>query len=340
MVLLYEEDTRSAELSDIINSIMSFNNKKRPFRNVEINELIQNLIYLMNDNHLRREIIVHHIEQFELNHLFRWCGTINCNLKESSIHLTQKIKQLSLPSPSPTTTTPRPVIKFKQIDINKIVQLIKKNMDKFIEKPYALFTFVLVYDGFACHYVSFIYNRERKELISFDPGVQLYEHGQNTIVPVMKQVFYRLKLISVENNQIKDNEYDFGKCHETFCGKEYGIQYNGYGSLPADAFCQSWTIYFLIRFIICQGKTCNFVKDWCQVPPQDREGLILTEFLIPILQYSPNAKRIYMNLLADLKKSYSELVDTLQCYTEKTFLHHLDQTSKQKISCPNPNYKK
>lgn len=338
---MFKDDRFSEFFSDQDVSIeSSFGLKK----DIIISRMIQYIIYLINDNTLRRDIMLYYIKFLGLESEYKWCGTLNLVLNESSnsiMYSKEVIEESSIDGQyvfsdlvNLQQQQQKKSFKFNDMDYKKVFQLIKTNQSKFTEKKYNLFTVVLVYDGHACHYVSFVYVKEKRLLITFDSGILLYPRGQNTIVPVIKNIFKDLKLIDSKSDD-KKHVYDLGKCHKTYCGKQYGIQFNGEVSRdrPADAFCQSWSIFFLYRFMVSNGNL-NFLKDWCKVPPKDRECFVLTFFLIPTLLKFDRAKNHYMKSLKEIlgeKVSFSEVIHILTSYVEKNLLHRFQE---EEIVCP------
>jgi hypothetical protein len=292
-----------------------------------VSTLIQNLIYLMNDNKLRKEIMTYYINHLELSKDYKWCGTLNLLLNGENNEITFRKKEIiessngqyEFSNLDELQQMTQQQYKLDKINFKNLTKLIKTNLKRFTEKKHNLFTVVLVYNGYSCHYVSFIYKKEEKKLISFDPGVLLYTHGQDTIVPVMTRIFKSLGLIESET-QLK-----LGTCNKEFCSKKYGIQFNGRTefSLAADAFCQTWTIFFLYRYLLSESDV-KFVDDWCEVPPQDRECFVLSFFLIPTIMSFKRAKEHYLDILKgslDRKYTFNEISNILFTYIEKNLLH-------------------
>ena len=193
-----------------------------------------------------------------------------------------------------------------------IKSLIKKNKNLFANKI-CLFTVNIVYEINRVHFVAFYYDPSRRFLLSFDPGVQLYHHGQETIVPHVRKAFHDLGMIGSEKLKTQQN---IGTCHDySFCGKKWGVQYNGRHDqhLPADSFCQSWTIYFLIRTIL--DSDFAFVENWCRVSPPKREFIIISFFMLPNLLKFENLQKMFLSHLQDVS-SIHKVFSILYNYLE------------------------
>jgi len=172
-----------------------------------------------------------------------------------------------------------------------------------------LFTLAILYDGSAIHFVSFMYDPATKTLVSFDPGYNLYQNGSRVLIPNCIDRFVKLKLIPNQDAYKKT-----GPCQQFFFGRKYGVQYNGSDpettTLPADAFCQSWSLFFVMKTIESRGDT-SFVKKWCKITPKNRKALIMKEFFIPNLRES-----FLMNKFREEngQKSVSKLLQEFKIY--------------------------
>ena len=179
----------------------------------------------------------------------------------------------------------------------------------------SLFTVCLVYDGNRVHYVAFVYRSDDQTLLSFDPGVGLYPHGQRTIVPYIRNTFSQLKWVSASR--------DVGRCHDfTFCGKRWGIQYNGdyTYSFPADAFCQTWTLFFVTRMVIQDDTSdVSFVDTWCKIHPPRREEFLLLSFVLPELRTNRSLQKQYLSQLQMSPRSFPYVLRTLTEYVESSY---------------------
>jgi hypothetical protein len=216
----------------------------------------------------------------------------------------------------------------KQINLS-LTEFVNQNMKEF-SKKICLFTVMIVYSGNLVHYVAFIYNPDTKTLVSFDSGVELYEHGRKTILPAVRKAFRNAGLILSQGITTLQN---MGHCHGyNFCGKEWGVQYNGLHrhGLPADSFCQTWTIFFLKRYLEKRDQTdFSYVWSWCRVHPGHRESVIIRDFLLPLLSESEAARRLYLREIGDTK-TYCEAVDILKTYVENCSMG----INKPDVVCP------
>lgn len=272
-------------------------------KNHEIVEMIQSFIHTMNDKSLRTDIVEYHLKKNKIKNA-KWLGTWMVELKNHNLELIQDNDKL-------------PVFD------NSITKYIALNKNAF-QDNIGLFTVCIIYEINLVHFVSFIYDPFQKKLISFDPGVELYLHGQNTILPLIRKAFYKNKLIQGIKIVPQQN---IGRCTQySFCGKKWGVQYNGNHNtnLPADSFCQTWTIFFLVKFI--KQKNFDFVKEWCDTHPNQREFIVIKEFMIPYLVRFKKVRQLYteyLNNQYDLK----EIIQFLKMYIARC-------NKKQAIKCP------
>lgn len=269
-----------------------------------ISQYLQPFIYTMNDERVRNKLI-HQAIQLSPSSTYRWIGTWTIEMDSSQ------------------------QLRFR--DSKKPFEQYVKRLSFENDKIY-LFTVCLVYEGNKVHYVAFIYSPQLKQLLSFDPGVELYHHGQKTIVPYIRKTFYHCNWI--ESNQLKQRQ-NVGTCQDySFCGKKWGIQYNAdhRTSLPADAFCQTWTIFFLTRFMLQRSPMdMSFIHQWCKVHPNRRELFLLNFFILPQLKCCPSLEKEYISQLnIRTRLEYNNILLLLVEYTEYLFLHN----SLPKITCP------
>lgn len=160
-----------------------------------------------------------------------------------------------------------------------------------------LFTVAYVYRENNVHYVAFIFNPSKKEILCFDPGYNLYMYGKHKIIPMIVNELYSKNLIN-EPIILK------GKCPR----KKFGLQWNGQPStlkspLPADAFCQIWTLFFIVNYLKNHGSIC-FFESWCKVRPKWREYFVIQQLILPSLQSIPSLKRVYGKKKMDILTEY------------------------------------
>lgn len=221
---------------------------------VELVEFLQNFIYSMNDEKRRDKIMQEYCSK--CNNVF-WIGTFYV--------MGDKYK-----------LTTSDGIPFHQI-LSKHVKIPKKN-----EK--ICFTVCYQYEGNKVHYVSFCFMKNT--LIHFDPGVSLYEHGQKTLAPSVRKIFQQKKWTQ--------NSKELGICKSfKFKGKKMGVQFNNLNPyFPADAFCQTWTIFFFKTMCDSSKKSFSFVTEWCNTKPEKREILLIREFIFPLLKKKPSLVKL------------------------------------------------
>jgi hypothetical protein len=157
-----------------------------------------------------------------------------------------------------------------------------------------LFTVAYTYSDHRIHFVSFILNLRTRQLLCFDPGYNLYPQGKNTIIPTIVNELTKNKIIR------KDVQFRT-TCPKKYFGRIFGIQYNGGNPqkhifLAADAFCQTWTIFFLKSFVD-HGCSTNFFSLWCKINPKYREYFLIQAFIIPcIMKHSILYKKFHADL--------------------------------------------
>jgi flagellar motor protein MotB len=189
----------------------------------------------------------------------------------------------------------------------KITNFLKENRQLFSKKK-ILFTVCLHYNLRNVHYVSFVYDYSKKFLVSFDAGVMLYPEGQDIIVKGIIDSFQKANLL-MKTTELGSSCYKY-RYH--FKNEKIGIQYN---IEDKDAWCQSWSLYFLIEKI----KNNDIIEKVCKTYPYNREIYLMENFIIPILKQ--NEKYIY-EIVLDLCISKEVTVDPekvieyLQNYTK------------------------
>lgn len=223
----------------------------------QMSNLLQNIIYFFNQTKIRDFVIQHFISMYNLDNIVCWDGTYYFDEKghmdsfyhpelSSSTHLTDFIK-------------------------SKKAFSLKKHKK---QHTFVIFTACILYEENKVHYLAFVFDTKRRILVCFDPGIRLYHKGQDVLVPLIAKSFLDCDLIPSLNNIER-----VGLCNTKFYGKQWGIQYQGsnpaHTNLPADSFCQLWTICFLVEFM--KNKCSDvFLSNWCQVPPSIRESFALT----------------------------------------------------------------
>ena len=98
------------------------------------------------------------------------------------------------------------------------------------------------------------------------------------MLPLIKQAFTQAKLLK--------NTAELGKScyqHRYIAADEPpGIQYAGDDKLR-DAFCQTWSIWFLVNFL----KKKKVIRKVCKLHPSNREVFLIKDFIVPILDSHP-----------------------------------------------------
>ena len=240
--------------------------------------LLQSFIHAMNDFDTRNEVMAYHLLHSKNRTHCQWWGTFVVRHEKGALRI---VDPDPLWKSFSKTSTLEEFLRQKRLSQKKSPCSI-------------IFTVCLVYDTNLVHYVSFVYTD--RTLVSFDPGVALYPHGQKTIVPLVHSAFKACGLL--------DSHTIEGACSEfLFRKKKHGVQFNGlvHNTLPADAFCQSWTLFFLVRMLYLPDRSLpnirGFLKDWCAIPPSDREYFITSFFILPTLTYFPKIAERYLTLL-------------------------------------------
>ena len=147
---------------------------------------------------------------------------------------------------------------------------------KNLKKKYILFTVAYLYDNNLIHYCAFVFMQKERNLIVFDPGYNLYLHGKYKIIPIIFNVFHELDFIDKSNLKTICKNKSYNKIY-------YGLQYDGSNDkLPADAFCQMWTLFFLLEYINNNGNM-SFFDEWCKIEPKYRQYFLIQNFLIKAL---------------------------------------------------------
>lgn len=224
---------------------------------------LQNFIYFMNSPTVRNEIIR---KFYKTQPSVEWWGTFYVSGPKHKLVVTAHDNRVIEES----------LLKFfqefsKQLKNNKI----------------NIYTICYQYENNHVHYITDVYDNRTQSIYHFDPGVSLYEHGQKTIIPSWERQYKNLGLLKTST--------DLGTCHTfSWKGKKMGVQYDGSsGDFPADAFCQTWTIFFLYRLSF-NISNYNFVKQWCGIRPSKRKAFLISNFIIPFLTQN---KKYYQSVL-------------------------------------------
>lgn len=169
--------------------------------------------------------------------------------------------------------------------MNKLMLRMNNN-----DKNY-LMTISYVYEGNKIHYISVIYLSEKARVIIFDPGFNLYDVGKNVLIPLVKRTF-----------KMNPNKILF--FNKTACKKsQYGIQlHKKYSNkVVPDAFCQSWTLFFLQCFVHHE-QDIAFFESWCELRLNVRDLYLIQNFVIPIILQNIQLQRKYKEMIVELEK--------------------------------------
>lgn len=229
--------------------------------NYNTSDMIQNVIYFFNQPHVRDHVLKVHTTILPAGKKVLWDGTYFFNEQGEMDHYHHEDLVMGMP-------------------LSDYLKTRRTYQDKACH--YVLATCCITYEKNKVHFLSLIYDRKKQVLIFFDPGIHLYEKGQDRAVPIVREAFRR-------NGWIHNIER-VGLCSKDYYGKKWGIQYDGSNpvvtTLPADSFCQSWTLYYLVEFLRnkCSDRFFSF---WCSIPPPKRETFMLMNFFLPHLQNDP-----------------------------------------------------
>lgn len=289
--------------------------------NEKLGRLIQYIIYFFNNNKIRSDIINSAIKEYHL----MINNNIKKNLKKKEIFYMgtisfsgENIKDMKLCSP------------YDDINLNNyfrtsrstyfkdknVCDLINENKVNISEKPVTVFTCCYHYGTANVHFIAIIYIAKSKELLVFDSGVGVYPEGETHMLPLIKEAFTQAKLLK--------NTAELGKaCYQhRYIAKDEppGIQFAGDDKLR-DAFCQTWSIWFLVNFL----KKKKVIRKVCKLHPSNREIFLIKDFIVPILESHPTwIKKILKDHSEDLSSilfpetvtNPKEFLKALQDYSE------------------------
>ena len=268
--------------------------------NQELGRLGQYIIYFFNKLPIRSKVIKSAITQYKKDDKFCYFGTWYLR--------GQKFK-LNFDSPYDKELE----TDFDDFQKNmSLSNFIKKHVEHFELKRKILFTCCYCYDYASVHFVSFIYDSKRRKLTHFDPGVHVYPKGQEVLVPSVVKAFKRAKLIE-KNKYGKSNDELGDDCprYQYILKQEpIGIQYDGN---HRDAFCQSWTLFFLVDQIKHFDES---VEDLCRITPENRELHLYQHFIIPFLKKKGNYPKYLKEIIESLKEEEEIKVKSPKKYLE------------------------
>ena len=282
----------------------------------------QYIIYHFNDLKVRNDIINKELKNYKKTEKILYFGTINIRKNNKD--------EMILVSDYDINSWKKVMSKdnLKKIENQNFNEFIELNKKIFQEKK-TIFTVCYHYNTVNVHYVSFVYDPKEKELISFDPGVDVYPEGQKEIVPALTKAFRKAKLLKKTEELGKT----CNKHRYLFRNEPIGIQYN---SKTKDAFCQSWTLYFLLQ----QIRQKNIVRKVCRIHPANREIFLFKEFIIPILEKNKKyiediCKKILYNEfeIYDKDSILNDLILYSKTCKSKICNKKLDKKKRKNITC-------
>lgn len=185
-------------------------------------------------------------------------------------------------------------LKFHESElINSRTRVLNRLKQKIMERSKSIFllTCSYVYQENSIHYISIIYDQTLDQVVIFDSGYNLYQVGKNVLIPMMKDFFNSLST----NVSIKKKT--------TCVASNYGVQLKLLTkslSRP-DAFCQSWSLYFIISYIR-NGRNLSFFEAWCSLKPKQRERFLYQNFIIPTIYSDKYLAEKYSLLALELEE--------------------------------------
>lgn len=174
---------------------------------------------------------------------------------------------------------------------NTVIKNIVNKIEKYQGKMcICLFTCCYIYDGNRIHYISVIYESATEHVIIFDSGFNLYPVGKTFLIPIMKNIFKSLSNTILFFNKTV--------CPSTNYGVQLKIQTKK--QVIPDAFCQSWSLFFIQCYVRSGGKS-DFFKSWCQIKPALRDYFLFENFIIPTIVSQKYLRIKYDRLLIYLQ---------------------------------------
>lgn len=181
----------------------------------------------------------------------------------------------------------------------KMNQKLNESFKKMNTSCIILMTYAYSYEHNKIHYIATIFDMKKKKLVIFDPGYNIYKVGSKVLVPCIKKFYtsFSHRLMIFEKNACD--------------GNRFGIQRRRYinGIMNLDAFCQSWTLFFLHTYIE-RNQDLSFFEDWCRIHPKYRELFLFQNFIIPSIQTHKVLRTKYKDLSLFLEKILMETIWT------------------------------
>ena len=298
--------------------------------NEELGRLGQYIIYFFNKLPIRSKVIKSAIRQYKKDDKFCYFGTW---------YLRGPKFKLNFDDPYDHELETDFEFFKKNMTLSNFL---KKHSGNFELKRKIMFTCCYCYDYASVHFVSFIYDSKRRKLTHFDPGVHLYPKGQEVLVPSVVKAFKLAKLIE-KNKYGKPNDELGDDCprYQYILKQEpIGIQYNGNNR---DAFCQSWTLFFLVDQIKHFDES---VENLCRIIPENRELHLYEHFIIPFLKKKGNYPKYLNEIIQDLKdedvkvKSPKQYLKLLEDYINVCYVTDSKQQKQGQLIDKHKNQKK
>ncbi len=244
----------------------------------DLGMLPQYIIYFFNQLPIRKKVIHDAISKYHKKQKFVYFGTWYLHGKKDELKFRKPYDKV-LQNIFSTSLTPQ----------KNFLTFMKQNKEKFKIKKKILFTVAYCYSKCSIHFISFIFDPENKKLIHFDPGVRLYKEGQDILVPSVIEVFRKTNLIK--------SHIELGKTCPKYVynlkKEQIGIQFNG---KSRDAYCQSWTLCFLIHEIKHYDES---VETFCRLKPVNRKLYLYKDFIIPFFEKNLKYMQIVLKMLKD-----------------------------------------
>lgn len=169
----------------------------------------------------------------------------------------------------------------------------------------AAFTICISYGVRSVHFVAVVLQKEASHdhknihVISFDSGSHLYPHGERVVLPALRRTLRRLA------DHVSRVKAHIGVCPHhvstpaSFRHRRFGLQFDAstVHSLPADAFCQCWSLFFLVEWAMrgVRAERGAFAWQWCRIPPKDRRAFLLRAFILPALALDGTLRRWFVD---------------------------------------------
>lgn len=231
---------------------------------MEINNILQGLIYSFNEIPIRNSILESALKKYGKSKV-KWKGTYFLDKENNTFREYRKWK------------------------------IAKDNV--------YLFTVAYKYGRNRVHFVAFILDMPKGQIVCFDPGHNLYPQGEHKILPIVVNEL-------LQNTSATKKIVLRTACPQKYLARSYGVQYNG-TQIPyngskieaADAFCQTWSIFFLKTYLTNKCSILFFDK-WCRIPPRYREHFLLQSFVMPCIVCQPILRKTFGTHVATLESYF------------------------------------